>query len=214
MLILVVDTCLAMCQAALVRGGVALASSREPMVRGHQERLAPMVSEVMAAAGVRLAEVERIAVTAGPGSFTGLRVGLAFAKGLALALERPCLGVGTLAALAASEAGDGFRTAAIDAGRGAVYLQCFAGEDELSAPDRLPLETAAARIIQIGRDQMLIGPQASALALVLPGSTPVDLAAPSPLAIAGLAAKSPVVPPRPLYLRAPDAKIAAARTPR
>jgi tRNA threonylcarbamoyladenosine biosynthesis protein TsaB len=211
-LILLVDTCLAVCQAAVVRDGVVLASASEPMARGHQERLAPMVREVVAAAGAPLADVERIAVTVGPGSFTGLRVGLAFAKGLAMALGRPCVGVGTLAALAASEAGGGLRTAAIDAGRGAIYLHSFDGERELGAPGRLPVETAAARIREIGPGQMLIGPQASVLAAALPGVRPIDLAAPSPLAIARLAAAAPPVPPRPLYLREPDAKI-AARTP-
>ncbi|HEY2179302.1 MAG TPA: tRNA (adenosine(37)-N6)-threonylcarbamoyltransferase complex dimerization subunit type 1 TsaB [Caulobacteraceae bacterium] len=210
MLILLVDTCLAVCQAALVRNGIVLAAMSEPMVRGHQERVAPMVREVLAAAKVRLVDVDRIAVTLGPGSFTGLRVGLAFAKGLALALDRPCVGVGTLEALAASEEGGGLCVAAIDAGRGAIYLQFFDGDHELTGPDRLPVETAAARIVEIGPGQRLIGPQASAFAPALPSVLPTDLAAPSPLAIARLAAKAPLIRPRPLYLHAPDAKIKLA----
>jgi tRNA threonylcarbamoyladenosine biosynthesis protein TsaB len=206
-LILVIDTCLAVCQAAMVRGGAVIAEACEPMARGHQERLGPMVRELTGAAG--LTGVERIAVTVGPGSFTGLRVGLAFAKGLAMALERPCAGVTTLAALAASFEGTGPRIAAIDAGRGAIYLQLFDGAHALSAPDHLPLETAAARLIEAGDQVLLVGPQASALARSLPGVRPFDLAAPSPLAIARLAAAAPPVPPRPLYLRAPDAKVSA-----
>ena len=207
MLIVVVDTCLAVCQTAVVRDGMILAGASEAMARGHQERLAPMVREVVEAAGVRLSDVDRIAVTIGPGSFTGLRVGLAFAKGLAMALERPCVGVGTLAALAASIDGPGLRAAAIDAGRGAVYLQIFDGDHELSAPDSLPVETTAARLIETGAGHILIGPQASHLAEVLPAAGSVDLAAPSLMAIARLAATAPLVPPRPLYLRAPDAKV-------
>ena len=82
---LIIDTCLAVCQAAVVRGEAIVASASEPMERGHQERLALMVAEVVAAAGVSFAEIARIAVTVGPGSFTGLRVGVAFAKGLRLA---------------------------------------------------------------------------------------------------------------------------------
>jgi tRNA threonylcarbamoyladenosine biosynthesis protein TsaB len=207
MLILVIDTCLAVCQAAMVRDGVILAGASEAMARGHQERLAPMVREVARAAGGGFSAVDRIAVTIGPGSFTGLRVGLAFAKGLAMALERPCVGVGTLAALAASLDAPGARAAAIDAGRGAIYLQIFDGDHELSAPDSLPVETAAARLIETGAGHILVGPQAAHFAEVLPTAGFVDLAAPSPLAIARLAASAALVPPRPLYLRAPDAKV-------
>jgi tRNA threonylcarbamoyladenosine biosynthesis protein TsaB len=166
-----------------------------------------MVREAMAlAAGARFPSLDRIAVTVGPGSFTGLRVGLAFAKGLALALERPCIGIGTLAALGAS-AGEGARRAAvIDAGRGSVYLQIFEGANELTAPDILPVETAGARLVELGPVELLIGPQATRLATVLANAAAMDLAAPTPVAIAGLAIAAPVVPPRPLYLRAPDAR--------
>ena len=72
------------------------------MHRGHQERLAPLVAEAMAQAGAAFPDLDRIGVTVGPGSFTGLRVGLAFAKGLAIALGIPCVGVGVLDALAAT----------------------------------------------------------------------------------------------------------------
>jgi tRNA threonylcarbamoyladenosine biosynthesis protein TsaB len=204
--LLVLDTCLAVCQAAVFDDARVLAALSEPMTRGHQERLAPMVREAMAAAGASFQTLDRIAVTVGPGSFTGLRVGLAFAKGLALALDRPCVGIGTLAALAAS-AGDGARRAAvIDAGRGGVYLQIFEGRNELTAPDILPVETAAARLVELTPLELLIGPQATRLAPVLTGSEAIDLAAPSPDAIASLAIAAPVIPPRPLYLRAPDAR--------
>jgi len=201
--LLVIDTCLPACQAAVVADGVVLAALSEPMARGHQERLAPMTGEVMAASCLAFSDLDRIAVTVGPGSFTGLRVGLAFAKGLAMALAIPCVGVGTLAALAASLEGGGRRTAAIDAGRGAVFLQAFDGDAELGPPESLPLK--AAELAQGGR---LVGPTAAALAAV--GQTSVDLIAPSPLAIAGLAEHAPLTPPRPLYLRAPDAKVKGA----
>jgi tRNA threonylcarbamoyladenosine biosynthesis protein TsaB len=201
--ILVIDTCLAACQAAVVADGVVLAQLSEPMTRGHQERLAPMAGEVMAASGLAFADLDRIAVTVGPGSFTGLRVGLAFAKGLALALAIPCVGVGTLAALAASLEGGGRHTAAIDAGRGAVFLQAFDGEAELGPPESLPLEA-----VDLARAGRLVGPTAAALAA--PGQLALDLIAPSPLAIARLAERAPPSPPRPLYLRAPDAKVKGA----
>ena len=214
MLILAIDSCLAVCQAALIGDAAILAEAREPMARGHQERLAPMVREVMDAAGVGVPAVDLVAVTVGPGSFTGLRVGLAFAKGLALALDRPCVGIGTLAALAASVESAGVRVAAIDAGRGAIYLQIFENGHELCAPDVLPIETAAARLIETGAGHILVGPQAAHFAEILPTAGFVDLAAPSPLAIARLAASAALVPPRPLYLRAPDAKVSAKATAR
>ena len=99
----------------MLDGELVLASAREVMARGHQERLAPMAQAVMAEAGLGFERLERIAVTVGPGSFTGLRVGVAFAKGLCSALGIPGVGVGTLEALAAEAPGLVF--AAIDARR-------------------------------------------------------------------------------------------------
>ena len=103
MKILAVDTALAACSAAIFDsgGGRNLAKKLEPMVTGHAERLAPMVREVMADANEDLASLDRIAATVGPGTFTGLRIGLSFARGLALALGKPVVGISTLKALAA-----------------------------------------------------------------------------------------------------------------
>ena len=126
MIVLGLDTCLAACSAAVADGERLIARVSAPMARGHQERLAPMVRDLMGEAGIAFSDLDRIGVTVGPGSFTGLRVGLAFAKGLALALHRPCIGIGTLAALAASAEAPGHCAAVIDAGRGQVYLQLFA----------------------------------------------------------------------------------------
>src|SRR3982751_1272707 len=100
MIVLGLDTCLASCSVAVRDGARVLASAREVMARGHQERLAPMAQQVMREAGLSFDKLDRIAVTVGPGSFTGLRVGIAFAKGLSAALDIPAAGVGTLEALA------------------------------------------------------------------------------------------------------------------
>src|SRR5690606_2616572 len=102
MRILAIDTALGLCSAAVVQADRTLAVLSEPMRQGHQERLAPMVRDVVREAGLAFVDLERIAVTVGPGSFTGLRVGLSFAKGLGLALDRPVVGIESLEAMAAS----------------------------------------------------------------------------------------------------------------
>lgn len=208
MRILAVDTCLPACSAVVIDRDAVLASTSEPMVKGHQERLATMVRELMSEAGVGFADLDRIACTVGPGSFTGLRVGVAFAKGLASALGVPCVGVGTLEALAGDELG--VVAAAVDAKRGQIYLQIFENGRPLMAPDALPVEAAAARLAEL-RPTTLIGSGAPLLAPVLPQATVNPRTTPDPAAIARLAARvrSPA-PPKPLYLRAPDAKPSAA----
>jgi len=182
----------------------------EPMERGHQERLAPMAAEAMAAARLTFYDVGKIAVTVGPGSFTGLRVGLAFAKGLHLATGAPLAGIGTLAALAASAGSDGLCAGAIDARRGMVYLQAFAEGRPLSEADILPASEATARLAAIAPGRWRVaGPGAPLLA----GADNVDavqLAAPDLLALGELAAvAAPSDDVKPIYLRAPDAKLMA-----
>jgi len=207
--ILALDTCVDACSVAVWADGRALAAISEPMQRGHQERLAPMVVEALAAAGLNPSQIDRIAVTTGPGSFTGLRVGLAFAKGLALALDRPCVGIGALEALALS-AGDGFVAACLDARRGRVYLQVFIDGRAVMAPDVLDTEVAAARIAELwtGGPARLVGSGAPLIAQVLPGASVEALATPNAGVLARLAATREAGPaPRPLYLRAPDARI-------
>jgi len=212
--ILAIDTCLDACSVAVCEGERPLAVKSEPMARGHQERLAPMVYEVMRDAGLDFEALDRIAVTVGPGSFTGLRVGLAFAKGMALALDVPCVGVGVLEALAVGEGPQGFVCAAVDAKRGQIYLQIFIDGRAAMAPDALEAETAAARLAELwtGGSASLVGSGAGLLAGVLPGAAILPRTAPDPLAIAriGQAARAPIPPPRPLYLRAPDARLSAA----
>ncbi len=215
MKILALDTCLDACSVAVCEDGNKIAAMSEPMTRGHQERLASMAAEVMAKAHLGFDALGLIAVTVGPGSFTGLRVGLAFAKGLALALGIPCVGVGALEALAASEtdneAGGGFVAAAVDARRGQIYLQAFIDGRAAMAPDALAPEIAAARLAELwpGGPATLVGSGAGLVASVLPGARISDRLAPDPAAVAkaALRLKTPYPPPRPLYLRAPDARL-------
>lgn len=209
MIVLALDTCLGACSVAVVDDGRVLASLSEPMTRGHQERLATMAREAMAAAGVSFAALDRIAVTVGPGSFTGLRVGVAFAKGLALALGRPCIGIGALEALAATLGAPGDVVAAIDSGRGQIYLQTFRDGRPLTAPAVTPLDGARAVVDGLASPR-LTGPGAALLAGEPDDPRIAVLATPAPAAIAGLAAVAPITPVRPLYLRPPDAKPKAA----
>ncbi len=209
-MILAIDTCLFACSAAVVQDGAVLAGRVEPMSRGHQERLAPLVAEVMAeAGGVGFDQLDRIAVTVGPGSFTGLRVGLAFAKGLSAALAIPAVGVGSLEALAQPHKGRVF--AVLDAKRGQVYLQAFADGAAVSAPDALPIETAAARVAELAPD-ILVGTGAALLAQMRPSAQAIAVDHADPAAIAALGASRSPVPPRPLYLRAPDAKLPGGKS--
>jgi tRNA threonylcarbamoyladenosine biosynthesis protein TsaB len=204
-LILAVDTCLTACSVAVVEDGRVLAARSEPMERGHQERLGLITAEVMA--GLAFADLQRIGATVGPGSFTGLRVGLAFAKGLGLALNKPVVGVGTLQALAFGEPG---RAAAIvDARREQVYLQAFEDGAPLSEPEALSAVDAAARLATLGQGWRLVGTGGALVAGLLPGSNVVARTAPDPVAVARLVQTSSE-PTRPLYLRAPDAKLPTA----
>jgi tRNA threonylcarbamoyladenosine biosynthesis protein TsaB len=210
-IVLGLDTCLGACSAAVLRDGELIAAQSESMTRGHQERLAPMVRDLMSDAALAFADLDRVGVTVGPGSFTGLRVGLAFAKGLGLALDRPCVGVGTLEALAFGL--EGVTAAVVDAGRGNLYLQIFETGAALTAPDILDVAAAAARMIEVcgGRDLTLVGPGAHLLRDAAPEARLAGLDAPSPETVARLAAVARLAPATPLYLRPPDALPKAAR---
>lgn len=217
MKVMVIDTALGACVAGVFADDAAsgdlraLGLRRELMTKGHQERLGGLARDAAAEAG-GFDGVDRIGVTVGPGSFTGLRVGLAFALGLGAALDRPVVGISTLDALAASVAAPGLVAAVIDARRGQVYGRLFRDGAPLGEAEAWPLETARARILaEAGQGGvLLVGSGATLLAETFPelaGAEIEPLAAPSPEALARLtmAADPATSPPSPLYLRAPDA---------
>lgn len=206
MRILSIDTCLNACSVAVLDGERVLAAVSEPMVRGHQERLASMVRETMGEAGLAFGDLDRIGVAVGPGSFTGLRVGLAFAKGLGAALGKPVVGVGSLEALAGERTG--LVVAAVDARRGQVYVQAFQDGEPRMEPAALRAEDAAARIGRLGSPIALVGTGAPLLAETFPSAGLDPDAVPDPAVVARIAARSET-PPTPLYLRAPDAVLPA-----
>ncbi len=142
MRILALDTATSACSAALWRDGRVRARRFAVMARGQAEALMPMLGEVLAEAGSGMAELDLLAVTVGPGAFTGLRIGLAAARGLALAAGLPCLGVTTLEAVAhgvpPAERRDASLLVALDAKRADVYAQAFGpGLRPLGAPRAL-----------------------------------------------------------------------------
>ena len=206
MLVLALDTCLAACQAALVRDGAPVAVASEPMAKGHQERLGPMLQAMFGEAGLEPRDVDRIGVTVGPGSFTGLRVGLAFAKGLALALGKPLVGLTSLEALGAG-APVGLSLALIDARREQAYWQAFRDGSPLNTPQASVLAAIVDWTIDHDSPAALIGPGAGLLAGRLPTAEVIPRTAPDPLILARLTAERDPGSVRPLYLRTPDAKL-------
>jgi tRNA threonylcarbamoyladenosine biosynthesis protein TsaB len=200
--LLAIDTALKACSVAYLDGAAPPVSIREPMDRGHAEALAPMAAAVMA--GCDFSQLDRIIVTTGPGSFTGLRVGLAFARAMALAVERPCIGVGGLEALALENGAEGLRGGLIET-TGGVYLALYQNGAACVAPARFEVEEARALLARHA-GAVLRGPGASAFGGEEAVAPDIVL-----LARRGAGLDPGLYPPNPLYLRAPDAKPLAAR---
>jgi tRNA threonylcarbamoyladenosine biosynthesis protein TsaB len=215
MKILAVDTALGACSAAVLDDDTVRAHALEAMERGHAEALPPMVQAVMREARLQFAELDRLAVTTGPGTFTGQRVGLAFMRGLRIALKRPLVGITTLQAMAVAamgEAGVEFGAALHDAKRGEVYAAVYARNAMLLEPALLLFADAVAAIREHVREHpvALAGTAATATAEALGGASLVtSIIHPDALWVARLAqgAPEPVEAPRPLYLRPPDARL-------
>jgi tRNA threonylcarbamoyladenosine biosynthesis protein TsaB len=217
MLILAIDTALDACAAGVLDTGAGRLIARETqsMKRGHAEALMPLIGRVMAQAGVGFAALDRIAATTGPGSFTGLRVGLSAARGLALAAEKPVVGVTTLTAYAAPVVSANNQPpviAAIDARHDQVYFQVVSGDGgALISPRVAPIAEALAAS-RFGAPH-LVGNAAALLAERWPADAapPVQVdMLPAPditwVAWLGAAVNPETAFARPYYLRAPDTK--------
>jgi tRNA threonylcarbamoyl adenosine modification protein YeaZ len=173
-----------------------LARREAPADDGRAERLLSFLAATLEAAGVGWADLGAVAVCVGPGDFTGVRVGVAAARGLALGLGVPAVGVTRLEALAAGRAGSAL--VAVDARRGAVCAQAFRDGAPLGSPVLVPRDALAALTpagaVRLGAAADPGGPDAGE--------------APDPVALARVAAArlaGPVAPPAPFYLRPPDA---------
>jgi tRNA threonylcarbamoyl adenosine modification protein YeaZ len=219
MRVLAIDTALAACSAAVLdtdAGGI-VASESLAMTRGHAETLMPLLARLMGQAGMVLRDLDRIAVTTGPGSFTGLRVGISAARGIALSAGKPAVGISTLSAYAAPYLAEDDTipvVCAIDARHQHVYLQVFGvGGRTLIAPRLAPLSDAVQAAAQA--PARIVGSAAQAVADALAGR-PSEVAAvavdprgaPDIDWVARLGAALPEgqSPPKPQYLRAPDAQ--------
>ncbi len=197
------------------------------MRRGQAERLMPMIQSIAAESGVTLADVDLFAVTVGPGAFTGLRIGLAACAGLALAADRPIIGIGNLEAAARAVPADRIagRTmlVALDSRRTEVFAQTFdADHQPLEDPACLPPDALAARLpdgpVLVTGDAAPAVAESVSRALgaervsVFDGAGPAD-----PVVVATLAAErsgqAGREAPVPLYLRPPDATPAPAPRP-
>ena len=217
MLILAIDTALDACSAGVLDTAQnrLIAQESLAMKRGHAEALMPLIARVMKESGIAFASLDRIAATTGPGSFTGLRVGLSAARGIALAAGKPAVGVTTLTAYAApvvSESGEHPIISAIDARHDHVYLQVVSGNGgSLVMPQIAPVAEALAAA-RFGAPY-LVGNAARILAERWPSDAPPPLkvdpqAAPDIAWVAwlGAAVDPDIALARPFYLRAPDAK--------
>jgi len=204
MLILGINTATDTCEAALYEGAV-IAERVEQMQQGHDARLAPLVEQLMREAGKQFSDLDRISVVVGPGSFTGVRVGVAFARGLSLALDIPSVGVTSLEALDGLPQ-EGYVLGLLPAKRrppertwwGQIVVHGRGGaepfeaaEDDLrsltSGVDAICGEIAG--IPNLGPGRVVASPRAKAAAAFAAGLADGDLP-----------------PPRPIYVRAPDAK--------
>ncbi len=217
MLILAIDTALDACAAGVLDtdAGRLIAQESQPMKRGHAEALMPLIARVMKASGIAFVALDRIAVTTGPGSFTGLRVGLSAARGIGLAANKPVVGLTTLTAYAAPVVAQNAAQpviSAIDARHDHVYFQVVSGDgSSLVRPRVAPVEEAL-EAARFGAPHLV-----GNAALILSQRWPADAAAPfkadpqpAPdiawVAWLGAAVSPDAAPARPYYLRAPDAK--------
>lgn len=216
-LVLAFDTAGSACSVALGRGDTLLEHERREMRHGHAEALLPMVDQVVEAAALSPAAIEVVAVSVGPGGFTGIRAGLAAAHGLALALDARLVGVTSFAAVAALvPSGATGLLVALDSRRADFYVQLFdAAGGACSEPAAIPPEELAAWLG--GTALRVAGDAAQEAAAVLPACAEVEIvpnSAPDAIGVLAAIRRWPdLVDPaaRPLYLRAPDVSFPKAR---
>jgi tRNA threonylcarbamoyl adenosine modification protein YeaZ/ribosomal-protein-alanine acetyltransferase len=213
-MILAFDTAMAACSAAVYDSATArvLASRFELMERGHAEALAPMVRDVMAEAGIAFGVLETIAVTRGPGTFTGVRIGLAMARGLALGRNLSFVSLTSLEAIAANAIPSKIpMVVATEAGLGEVYFSYFDNSRIAGTQARKGCPAEAAALIEESGTEVL-GTAAEAVLAAANSELKAIRGRTGDLPDAAnfvkvAATRTPTqTPPSPLYIRPPDAK--------
>lgn len=207
--VLAFDTSGPFVTAAIVASDAVLALAYEDLARGQAERLFPLLDGVLAAAGLGWRDLAGIGVGTGPGNFTGTRIAVAAARGLALSLGRPAIGVTRLEALALDLPRP--LVATVAAPRGAVYLQTF-GE----AGDGIALLATDADLVALPTCLAAVGDGSAGIAAATGGAI-LRAAHPLPVAlarIAGVRLHAPAPRPAPLYLKPADAAPAREAAPR
>jgi tRNA threonylcarbamoyl adenosine modification protein YeaZ len=197
-MILIIETATAACSAALVDEETLIDERHELVGRGHAERLVPMIAALLA--GRRPGG---ILVDCGPGSFTGIRVGLAAAQGLRIGWGVPLAGFSSLAAVAAAAAAEGEIAVALEGGHGQLFVQCF-GEEPMRALDALRSLTPAEAAVAIRADR-IAGSGAAALVAARGYGIAIE-ALPRAADARRLPPALRSLTPRPVYGRGPDAK--------
>lgn len=227
MILLAFDTAQGALSAAVHDGEGEIASAFEARTRGHAEALMPMVEVVLAEAALGFSDLDALAVTVGPGTFTGLRVGLAAARGIALSRGLPLVGVTTLEAVAEPVAAEADETilASFDARRDEVYMQAFsANRTPQTAPLLVNLGDVAAHLphspfVLAGTGSELVAARLAAAGLdcrMAECRPQPDAAIVARIALRRLGEQGPDAfrtAPAPLYIRAPDAKLPGGRDP-
>ncbi|WP_300381744.1 tRNA (adenosine(37)-N6)-threonylcarbamoyltransferase complex dimerization subunit type 1 TsaB [Henriciella sp.] len=215
MLVLGIDTSGPACDIALLEGGTLLYEIREEMVRGQDARLPGLVTQTVEAGGKTLDVIDRIGVVTGPGSFTGVRVGISFARGLALALDVPCIGVTSLeAALPSGQQGSAIIL--LPAKRRPPEISYWAQRFRTGAAVAEPEEIALDALVNELRahPHMVYGTGLEALAAELPEQE-VHSARPAARHAARVTEDTGTEAPRaqPVYVRAPDAALPGGKQP-
>ena len=158
MVTLGVDTSAVTVSVALVDGDSLLGESFAQGKQKHSEVLLPMVDSLLRHCGLDINSIDRYAVTCGPGSFTGVRIGVSAVKGMALVGSKPCAGVSTLEAVAA-QAGflGGILCCAMDARRGQVYAALFEAGERLCEDEALPITELEQRLLTLDKPVIFLG---------------------------------------------------------
>tara|TARA_R110002126_G_scaffold281712_1_gene429687 strand:- start:51578 stop:52264 length:687 start_codon:yes stop_codon:yes gene_type:complete len=214
MITLAIDTTAHLCAACIYDSNDdrVLGLVVDDIGRGHAEHLFPIIGRAMDMAGMTYQDIERLGVCVGPGSFTGLRVGVSAMRGLSLALSLPLVGITVFEALAETASKHEPLLVVLDARRGEIYTQLFDTQGQPASPPAA-LSAEAALALAVDSHATLTGSGASILVDLSAGSNGTlavqdNAAAADVAAVARLSARREPDdnPPRPLYLRSPDAK--------